>query len=226
MKELSARFTKLDSEAVKGIALIMLLIHHLFYSVETIEGLTVIFSPLSEETAIGIAQAFKICVPIFVFLSVYGITKQSDSQLVSFKKSANRAFQLWANFLFIFIIAFIVSLFTNNPYGFPENGILGVLCAIIDMFGMAELFHTPTMNPTWWYMTLAYTIVFITPLFIKTYEKIGKYLILVFLFIPRLLGLNALFTWYALTIVLAVVCAKNNIFERYIQSRVNMFLLI
>ncbi len=72
-------FTKDDTLKVKGVAIILMLFHHCFLNAARYEGQIVSFSPFNEADVNYWCLFFKICVPIFVFLSAYGIT-------ISYKK--------------------------------------------------------------------------------------------------------------------------------------------
>lgn len=67
-------FTKKDTNIIKGIAIIFLMIHHCFRSPARYKGLEVIFAPFTESQVNYIASFLKVCVPMFVFLTAYGIT--------------------------------------------------------------------------------------------------------------------------------------------------------
>ena len=64
-----------DSLAVKGIAVLMLLFHHLYCSTGRFDGYAVSFFPFSEESIVELALLFKNCVSIFAFISGYGLLK-------------------------------------------------------------------------------------------------------------------------------------------------------
>ena len=64
-----------DSLAVKGIAVLMLLFHHLYCSTGRFDGYAVSFFPFSEESIVELALLFKNCVSIFAFISSYGLLK-------------------------------------------------------------------------------------------------------------------------------------------------------
>ena len=66
-------FTKNDTNKVKGMAIILMLIHHCFMNSGRYKGQQVIFSLLPEWRVNEFALSMKICVAMFVFLSAYGI---------------------------------------------------------------------------------------------------------------------------------------------------------
>lgn len=67
------KFTKEDSLRTKGVAVILLLFHHLFFADR---GYPVELHLISRDTLGVLAVAARICVWIFCFISAYGITLQ------------------------------------------------------------------------------------------------------------------------------------------------------
>ena len=68
------KFTKADTAAVKGIAIIFLILYHGFSIKSRLYGYPVSFWPLSEAKAMAVCRVMVQCVGIFAFLSVYGLT--------------------------------------------------------------------------------------------------------------------------------------------------------
>ena len=69
---------------MKGIAIVIMLFHHMYLSQDRFEGLNVVFTPFSADRIMYLCRTFKICVPIYAFISGYGLylsyTWQVDSQ--------------------------------------------------------------------------------------------------------------------------------------------------
>ena len=68
-------FNKKDTSIVKGIAILMLIGYHCFSSVKRLCGYPVDFGIIPQNIAIYIFESMNICVGMFAFLSVFGITK-------------------------------------------------------------------------------------------------------------------------------------------------------
>lgn len=49
---------------MKGIAIVMMLLHHMYLSAERFKGYEVSFAPFPKQTVIYTCNFFKICVPI------------------------------------------------------------------------------------------------------------------------------------------------------------------
>ena len=83
MKNNSLELTLNDTMLLKGIALLLLLAHHLFYQGIGYNDVHLYGSHYLVKE-IGIIS--KLCVDIFVFLSGYGLTVNADKSLISIKR--------------------------------------------------------------------------------------------------------------------------------------------
>lgn len=231
-------FSLEDTKKIKGWAILMMLMHHCFLSPERYEGKVVDFAPFTEEAINYAANAMKICVCIFVFLSAYGIT-------VSYKKSVNgdysnlsgkivsrfvyrRCVKLWMSFLFIFILAQlypIVAFHQNRFFHIYGEESDNIMFFILDMLGLAELFQTPTYLATFWYISLAWLIILAVPLFIAIYHKFGSGVLigitfLISVFIPVTSEQTyAYFPDYGVTIAAGIICADKDLIVRTAEAK-------
>ena len=115
-------FSKNESLAMKGIAILMMYVHHFYFTPERWEGYSIDFFPLTAGSTEYIALFFKICVCIFVFITGFGMTmsiKKKDTQLdvpspylLSYSK--RRLVSLLSNFIFVFLLSVIVSFPTGR----------------------------------------------------------------------------------------------------------------
>ena len=147
-----------------------------------------------------IAAFLKICVPIFVFLTAYGITislkKQYQLSKLKYDNISeyvkHRFFNLYIGWIFVFLFCEIFGLIYNRlPIEIYGKNIQGVIYFCLDGLGIANLFGTPTLVGTWWYMSLAVTLILIIPLAIKIYEKIGfVYMFVLFSILSRQLAVT------------------------------------
>lgn len=110
-------FGKYQSDCLKGIAIIMLIVHHCFLSPLRYKGQELIFI-IPESVWNYVALFFKICVSLFVFISAYGLTKKmmslpkdADSQ-TAHKFIGNmilsRVIRLLGGFIFVFLLVDIL----------------------------------------------------------------------------------------------------------------------
>lgn len=157
-------FTKNDTNAIKGIAIIMMMFHHCFLSADRYAGYDIDFSFLGEYYTVMLSSFCKICVSIFVFISGYGISLslkrlETKDYPLQVKK---RYISLMSGFWFIYILSFVAALIFDRSILSVYKGnnfIDGIFFAFCDFMGLAELFGTPMMIGTWWYMSLALVII-------------------------------------------------------------------
>ncbi|MCR5553999.1 MAG: acyltransferase, partial [Bacteroidales bacterium] len=222
-------FTKDDTQKVKGLAIILMLIHHCFLNKARYKGQLVIFTPFSEIAVNEFAYAMKICVAIFTFLSAYGIYLSYQKKINTCNEEVNlkniyilvfkRLISLLTGYWFVFLTVQLYSLIVVRDgrylrvYG---SGTKGVLFFLIDFLGLAELFNTPTFLATFWYMSLAILIVLLMPFLVMCYKKIGAILLIAFsVLFAVLFPVNSKHTmaylpWYLTCLCLGMVSASRN----------------
>lgn len=220
-------FTKKDTMAMKGIAIIMMLVHHCFFETSRYEGYNIAFFPLNERYTVIIATFFKICVGIFVFLSGFGITKSiikiskgdlADKQTIK-RIVFKRYITLMLGFIFVFILSQGACWFANRRQieVYKSNNIFNSISYFIaDGLGVANLFGTPTLNGTWWYMSLAIIIVVITPLLYNLIKKYGLIIILLLnIFITQVLKVDNydITRWFTI-LILGIYSADTDLLVR------------
>lgn len=194
-------FGKNDTLLVKGVAILMMIYHHCFLDEERFAGHEVIPTPLSMEMLMNTSNFCKLCVALFVFLSAYGMTislkkmkpdmQLSASEFTSYTKK--RYFNLMQGWLFVFafcqLFCWFYAKYQPERYGVKEER--AFVYFILDGLGLADLFHTPTLIATWWYMSLASIIIVIFPVLILLYKKIGSECFLLCSFIlPRVISIS------------------------------------
>ena len=185
-------FDKRQTNIAKGIALCMLLWHHLFYNdTDHYKLFTSLYIITTGNIPIEsfIADFGKICVSIFLFLSGYGLYKSWTSykrkcsvngrlklgkQFVFVK---NHLLKLMSEYWFIFIIFVPIGFFLGkfSPAQWYEH--------IIDFFGLANLFQTPTFNSTWWFMSIIIVYYLIFPLLMKLNDYSPEILLAISIFL-------------------------------------------
>ncbi len=205
-------FTKEHSAAVKGFAVLLLLFYHLFHEEETVLSLGVDYAPLSLNTLLTASGFGNICVAVFVFLSGYGIAKgilkqeHTDARMV-YRQAASRFLKLMLNFLALYLS---VSMFWWSCFDYASlygEGKQGILCMLTDALGLNDFFGTPTLNITWWYMSLAYMLIFIIPLLTWLVGKIGYPMLILIFMLPVAVPMEEGLTGYLFTAALGVCAA-------------------
>lgn len=225
------------SGIAKGIAILMMLFHHVFYSENEIltcgRGQEVSFDPFSMGFVIDIAQLMKICVAVFVFITAYGTFRQISARLDAHKQNTSgwearlsagyaleHVVKLLINFQFVFLI------FALMGFAFPEHSVFAVyggegplnaaFYMLCDFFGLAKMLGTPTLNATWWYMSYALLLIFIMPAFAYLARRIGSLPMIALSFMLPLmasLDMSATFWRYAPTVMLGMMFAQYDTFE-------------
>lgn len=219
-KLLNRTFDKKDTLVVKGLAILLMLFYHLFESEELLVSMQVNHLPFSREFFLMMSGFGNICVALFAFLSAYGITKgliqnDGDDSLKDVYREAHRRFcRLAANFAVMYVSVNLVWFSHFNYAGLYGTGWQGGMFALLDLFGLAQLFGTPTLNMTWWYMELAVIIIFAVPLLYRLVKRLGNYTIILGLLLPYVVELNEDVSRYILVVVVGVICAYSGWFEK------------
>lgn len=219
-----SEFSKRDTNIVKGFAIIFMLMHHLFYtSSEFCELYQTKNFLLPFSYTVRLGEIGKICVAMFVFLIGYGVAKSMGNRK-SFNKNEYVGYtishycKLEMQFVFIYIIVAMTSFLGRNVmtvYNVSETPEKRWGYAVIDVLGLQQLFQTPTLNPTWWYMTLAFLYIFITPIMKKIYDRYGFGICVICMLLPYALSMqNYVVIRYLCEITMGIWCAEQKIFEK------------
>lgn len=225
-ENLSTGLTKNDSLSLKGIGILTMLFHHLYCSVDRFENFDVSFFPFSQSSIVSISLFFKICVSIFAFITGYGLLKSVSkidfNNKSVFKWNIARLVKTMSGFWLIYVLSFVVTMIINNrPINiyFGGSRIKGILYVLLDFLGLANLFGTPSLNSTWWYMSAAIIFILIIPIIYLISRKIGYLpVILVIVALPRLLnigypgGVNAYS--FILPVIFGMMFSEYNLFEK------------
>lgn len=234
MKEIVEKknfFTKTDTLLLKGVAIIMMMYHHCFLNKARFEGHEINPTPFTMEMLIQTSNFCKLCVAIFVFLSAYGMTISLKKINTNMDLSANeftlytkkRFFNLMQGWLFVFIFCQIFS-FLINKYQIERYGsdvAKAIIYFLLDGLGIADLFETPMLTDTWWYMSYAIVIIIVFPLLILLYKKIGSMGMLLFVAIlPRIISIHyePFENWF-LVIIFGIIFADNNLLVRMKEKK-------
>ena len=186
---MNREFTKEHSNITKGLAIILLLFHHVFYDrfvLGNLDDRIFLFQPISEV----LCKYGYICIFVFATISGYGISKSMDKNGGDIKKTIiDRETNLLGTFVPVFVFSSILYILFNSNginayltvYGLGQYNVASIAVRIlISMLGLGVVFHVPNFNATWWYMSAAHIIIIILPLFIKIAKKYNiKYIVLI-----------------------------------------------
>ncbi|MDO5112397.1 MAG: acyltransferase family protein [Clostridia bacterium] len=217
-----AQFSPQDTFAAKGVATLLLLTHHLFY--EGASDVWGIRSLLSSGGLLTLGLFCKVCVSVFTLLSAYGMSVQYQKRLQAARLSGaptygttvefctRRYLSLMGSFWFIFALSLLVTSFTyHSPLSVYGAGVSGLWNGFIDSLGLAHMFNTPTLNPTWWYMWVAIYVILLFPLLYRWCEKDGLIAFFASLIVLPFLSLDPPVLPSAL---LGICFAQRNLFVR------------
>lgn len=223
---MSRDFTKMDTAVAKGLAVLLLLFYHLFHEEQLLLEMQVDYRPLSKEIFLMAAGFGNICVAVFVMLTAYGITKSIlGVPEMSFKTAYVQA---WGRFrklltgfgiLYVSVVLVWSSVFDlQSLYG---KGKQGAILLISDALGFAQMLGTPTLNQTWWYMSLAYAFIFLIPALAFCVRKTGSALLAATFFLPMVVELNYDMNRYLFVAAMGVCAAYGNWFEKIFSLRLH-----
>lgn len=167
-------FTRQDSNVFKGLAIFLMLVHHLFYVRNGSYDDILFFKNCYLVNQIAILS--KICVVFFCFLSGYGLAVQAEKKngIVGNLKDfyLHRFKKLYLNYWFIWVIFVPISYFCfgitfTNVY---HNQIGWHLIA--DLLGIHYLvFGTYGYNPTWWFYSCIILLYLLFPVIYKMIKR-------------------------------------------------------
>ena len=217
------KFDLRQTNIAKGIALLMLLWHHLFFKMADryeLYGSLFRFRGVPIESWLSVFC--KVCVSIFIFLSGYGIfksySKYTETAPITLKSDIkyvkNRLIKLLAPYWVIYIIFVPMGLlfgvkfyeiYGNNPFHY-----------FADFFGLSYLFfeNDYTVNKTWWYMSIIIVLCVAYPILHRLFKFSKETLLalcLFLLFIP--FDFRELTIWLV-PFVCGMYASKTDIFEK------------
>ncbi len=213
------KFTKHDTGIIKGLAVLMLVCHHL--------GMGILQPPLdwaNDSLLVIIATLCKVCVAIFVVLSGYGINESykryngSDSSFV-----ATHLIKLMKQYWFIFIIFVPLGfLCGENPFDVYGRNLIGFAYFILDFLGLKALFNTSTMNQTWWYMETVIVLYAAFPILRKLCRHIPVF-VLAAAFVPLVIYSyfcdgsydNCREIFWIFPFLVGIILSQNDVLNRF-----------
>jgi peptidoglycan/LPS O-acetylase OafA/YrhL len=168
MSKTNGRVFDLNSTlACKGVALLLLLWHHLFYECPQYGHIVFFTATLS-----------KVCVSMFVFLSGFGFAESIKGKNVGlFAFYKKRLVPLYFNYWLIAAIFVPFGIFVMNrslESAFSRHALSRFL---VQMSGLHMFLHGEYgYNATWWYMSVIIALVILFPFFFDLTRKYGWFL--------------------------------------------------
>lgn len=224
----TSSFSKYDSMLVKGVAIVLLMFHHTISTTE-IERHTMNFFPFkSYHWPLMIADSFKLCVGMFVFITAYGLYKSfSKIELKNrsvYNWTGTRLLKTMSGFWIVYILTFIITYAIDQypllRYITDVSKIEGSwVWAIIDFLGLSNIIGSPSLIGTWWYMSAVIIMIVFFPLICRLGERFGYFVIgVAFVLLPRIIGTGFpgaknIFSFF-LAYILGMAFAKYDVFAR------------
>lgn len=223
-------FTFADTSVCKGIAVLMMLFHHLFNEYGEFAGYYVNYWPFTGDQVITIGLICRVCVAVFVFITGFGLAasyaKCFGDGVATAKEAAafsvSRWWKLMMQFWPVYVLAVLCAPLGRNPLAVYGGGIRTVASSgLIDFMGLAEAFHKGSLNPTWWYMSLAIVFIFIAPVVMRAVRAFDSSIVLVVgVMVVSLFGHEgSSFGSYIASYLLGVFCHEHKVFESWAAWR-------
>ncbi len=189
--------TKEESNALKGIAIIMLLLHHSFAFPDRYEGFQIVTFFLSEADLNKIADFCKITVSMFAFVSGYGLsaqaahTEDADLPTVLGRRCKNLILS-FAPVAAVCMVAMELTYGGVTAACFQEGVVNGVIYVLLNLCGIYNLFGTPSVCDEWWYMSAALVFILSAPFWRKAICRYRALPLVALVLLPRILGIGSL----------------------------------
>ena len=202
-------FSPRETNVVKGVAVCMLLAHHLFLC-RTQNYVWLL--PMAAE--ILESEIMSACVPVFLLLSGMGLTYSYEKKKTSdIFFSLRHTWKLMLSFWFIFILFVPLGLaFAHNPISVYGTGWAGFKNALIDFLGFAAQWNTPTMNTSWWYMSALIPLYLVFPLLYRL-ARPCKGILLLLIGLSRIYFIEIVALQWWIAFLIGIVLAQNKVPE-------------
>lgn len=171
--------TKADTATIKGIAILLMLWHHLFLN-------TMAYGAFAHSLAV----VFKVCVALFLFVSGYGLTKQySKLGKPWLKNTLKFLLRRYINFFLSYWFCFVLVVLAGNLFGFTFQDAYPasrntLKCVILDVFG--QMGYDSYLHP-WWFNKMIIQLYLVFPvLFLALRNKYATVAVLVAIVVLQL----------------------------------------
>lgn len=160
--------SKDSSLVMKGGAILLMLIHHLFFNEARFSmwddlHLTLLGHELGLVNQLGIFG--KLCVSLFVFISGYGLSASYLNRELKVKTYLIRRFsKLYLNYWFVAIIFTLISVWCFGRTFEDAYGNSYIIKMILDFFGLLSMFCETGYNPTWWFYSCIILLYLLFPI--------------------------------------------------------------
>lgn len=155
--------SKRNSQMMKGMGILLMLFHHLFYSSwsqslyddVTIHGVG-IFNQLG--------VFCKLCVAVFVFASGYGLAVSTPRDIKLKDYYWHRFKKLYLNYWYILLLFVPISVLVFGRTFAAAYGDYAIIKGVLDFLGLLKIFEIDSYNPTWWFYSCIIVLYLLFPL--------------------------------------------------------------
>ncbi len=234
------KFTQEKTKLCKGVAILIMLFHHLFFRSES-WPLYIYKLQIREMPLIGyIASQGKICVAIFILLSAYGLTYsiKKHNPWISGGQNTKRQYlyfvidhvkKLYMLYWPVFVLAMCIGMITqvSNPLTIYKS--FGEW--IRDFLGVAYIIDGKTpFNSEWWYISFALTLYLVFPILYLLMKKFPK-ITLIFAFLIGIRpnsNIMIFMEWrrYLFVCCLGIYFAENDLMSKLIIMKSKKYRIV
>lgn len=201
-------FSKAHTQLAKGVAVCLLLVHHLFFTEAAgYDELYIEGTPVMN----GAASVAKVCVCLFLILSGFGLSRSSRelSVYTFYKRRLARLYPAYWMTWLLFVPISVVCLDRTLVSVYSENTWLYLL---VNLLGIQVYFGTYGYIGTWWFMTAILTMYALFPILIRR----PLFPLLLFLFLLDVLSpwfVHGIFRHWLFPFVMGIALDRYNIFQ-------------
>lgn len=155
--------TKAQSQSIKGGAVLLMIVHHLFYYPS--KEYAVLIPGIPCEHALGIFG--KICVPMFLIVSGYGLSAKGNLSYGSMIRKIYAFLKIYWFYYFPFVIGGIL-LAKYCPWLGIDSTVyrLNIFNFVTDALGITSVY-----NGAWWFVGCYFVCVLLFPSLYKSVQK-------------------------------------------------------
>lgn len=147
-------FGKQQSTHIKGVAIIMLILHHLFLFPSSKPWFTSIMGNRWGGIEFFLSSVSKLCIPLFFFVSGYGIWQASRSDQHLWKSTFRRLRTIYTIYIVTVVVTVLLYFFVNGSW------------VLLSRRHAAETFlgTNIAINGSWWFFIIYVELLLLTPL--------------------------------------------------------------
>ena len=206
-----------DSFSLKGIALLFLLLHHLFYVPNGLFSDLHLWGDRYLINQIGIMGKF--CVSLFVFLSGYGlalVTHKAGDKITLRRFYTHRFVKLMLNYWLMWLLFVTIGIYCFDITFTKVYGLHYISRFIVDFLGLASACGFIGYNPTWWFYSCILILYTIFPIIYRICLKRYGRILLILCSFALSLYCPVIFLkpvqWYLLPFVLGILFGNGSIY--------------